>query len=316
MPTLIAAIDAGSNGLRLIIAAVDDAGRITKVRTDRESLRLGHDVFTRGAFTEASTHAAVEAFRKFRRILDEHNVARAHTLAVATSATRDAANGDDLVRRVAEATGIEIDVIDAIEEARLVLLAIADHIDLRGKTAVLIDMGGGSVEATVVRDGRALRSESYPLGPVRLLRRLEESGQGEADAESLLRPHRGAITRLIRSYLNDQAPDLCIAVGGNAEQMSKLPAQLLHRPRTNAFTPADLDALIPNLLATPLPQRIDELNMRPDRADVIAIAMMVMRQIIRETNAPEALAPGVDLKDGLLRQTARLLRSPSRSSSP
>ncbi len=130
--------------------------------------------YTSGQLSESIMQAAVDAFLRFRAIADQFGVSQMR--AVGTSALRDAENGELLLDRIARQTGIQVEIISGEEEARLIHLAVSKALDLSGKRAVLIDIGGGSVEVTIVRGEEILSSESYPMGTVRLLKRLGSNG--------------------------------------------------------------------------------------------------------------------------------------------
>lgn len=299
----VAAIDAGSNGLRMAVAAVGEDGSFAVIESRREAVRLGRDVFDHGSFGSATIDEAVRAFEIFRQRLDAHRVH--HLRAVATSAAREADNGDELVRRIAEATGIHVQIIDAPEEARLMLRAAAGEIDLRDGTALLIDMGGGSVEVTAARDGRAMACESMPLGPVRLLQNLRKWRLEERDAGELLAHHETPVAGLIRAGLGEAPPRVCIGVGGNIECLGELREPMLGEAHAKRIMRTDLDRMVPALLAMPIHQRIEQLGLRPDRADLIALAAMVLRMIVKQASVPEVRIPSVGLKEGLLREVAQ-----------
>src|ERR1041385_2765567 len=131
--TMIAAIDAGSNGLKMLIGEVDDHGTLWEIENLRESVRLGHDAFTAGAFSDETLKAAVEAFGRFKKAMDAQGVKRHR--AVATSACRNARNAEDLLKQIKKATGITLEVIDGMEEAQLVFIAVSCKIYLRDKDA-------------------------------------------------------------------------------------------------------------------------------------------------------------------------------------
>src|SRR4030095_10313783 len=134
----IAAIDVGSNAIRLAIARVSPGGTYEVVHLAREPVRLGHDVFGTNRISPETIKAALIAFRRFRELLNKHSVRRFR--AVATSAVREAENGDRLAALVSKRFGIDLTVIDPEEEARLVHLAVKDRIRLSGKVALLVDI--------------------------------------------------------------------------------------------------------------------------------------------------------------------------------
>jgi exopolyphosphatase/guanosine-5'-triphosphate,3'-diphosphate pyrophosphatase len=165
-------------------------------------------------------------------------------------------------------------------------------------------MGGGSVELTVARDGVALGCETLRLGPVRLLTRLRAENRSEIDAEAMLTRYRGVFRSLVDSAL-DTPPTLCIGTGGNIERMAKLRVQLLGKTKFGKIKLEDLDPIIDHVLAMSIPMRIERLELRPDRADVIGIALLVLRMVLRDAGVTRLLVPGVGLKEGLLQQVAR-----------
>ena len=302
VPNRIAAIDMGSNGIRLTIGDIDRNGAAQEIEYRREAVRLGQDCFAQGYLSPRTMQTTVAAFENFRRRIDKQQVHRVR--AVATSATREADNGDKLVRQIRKATGISVEIIDPLEEAQLVYRAVSRQIDLTGRTAVLIEMGGGSVEITVARNGQALGCESFPLGPVRLLQQLEEQSLSERNARKFCKQHRGNVAGLIRAELEDAPAELCIGTGGNIERMEKLRTQMIGQSGFAKIDLSDIDAITDELLAMTVAERIDQLSLRPDRADVIAIAAIVLRTILAEAGISQMLVPGVRLKDGLLRQLA------------
>lgn len=300
----LAAIDAGSNGIRLVIGAVDAGGALVESNNTREAVRLGLDAFSLGWFTPDTIAQAVEAFKKFADILGKQPIAAMR--AVATSAVREAENGQELVDAVADAAGIDLQIIDGIEEAQIIFAAVSAQLDLKGRDAVLIDMGGGSVEVTVAHDGRAIGCETLKLGPVRLLQGLNAKGLTEADTDQLIKRYAGAVRHLADTELETRNSELLvIGTGGNVERMGKLRAQLLGKVKTEKIKAADFDPLIDKVLAMKPAKRIEKLGLRPDRADVIGIALIVMRMIVNDLGVRRVMIPGVGLKEGLLRQLAR-----------
>src|ERR1051326_3152484 len=171
MPT-IASIDVGSNAIRLAVANVDSNGEYRTVYNERAPVRLGQDVFTKGLISTHTIDRMLEAFGEFRKKLDDHAVT--HVKAVATSALREATNRDLALKAVQKATGIEVAVIGGEEEARLIHLAAKTAVNLKNKVALLVDIGGGSVEVVLADDSAVLCTESYAMGSVRLLKILDE----------------------------------------------------------------------------------------------------------------------------------------------
>jgi exopolyphosphatase / guanosine-5'-triphosphate,3'-diphosphate pyrophosphatase len=313
MPT-IAAIDVGTNAMRLVIGSITPDHRIELLENIREPVRLGKDVFAGGTISEETTERAIEAFQKFRRLIDKYGVE--HLKAVATSATREALNSDIFIDRIAQTTGIEVVAIGGEEEARLIHLAVADRVNLRNKRAILIDIGGGSIEVTLVADGSIQATVSFNMGTVRLLQKLEQERVGEPRFNQLVHEYADATRKWLESRIGQQKLDLCVATGGNAEALGDLRKRLLGKDSPFVITRPDLDALVDTLQGMSFAQRIQELYLRPDRADVIVPASIVLQTILRQAGVDQIQVPNVGLKDGLLLdivqdlydQTARLHR--------
>jgi exopolyphosphatase / guanosine-5'-triphosphate,3'-diphosphate pyrophosphatase len=297
MPT-IAAIDVGTNAMRLAIGRVQDGQRIELLENIREPVRLGKDVFAKGSISEGTTERAIEAFQKFKRLIDKHGVE--HVKAVATSATREALNSDIFIDRIAQATGIEITTIGGEEEARLIHLAVAERVNLRNKRAILIDIGGGSVEVTLVSDADIQATVSFNMGTVRLLQKLEQERVGEPRFNLLVREYADATRKWLETRLEQHALDLCIATGGNAEALGELRKKLLGRDSQFVIPRQDLDALVDTLQGMSFAERLEGLRLRPDRADVIVPASIVLQTMVRQAGVDQVVVPNVGLKDGLL----------------
>ena len=308
----IAAVDVGSNAIRMVVGEVDADWKVRAVENIRLPVRLGQDVFTVGFIQEETIQAAIDAFLRFRRVADDFDVTRMR--AIATSAMREASNGDFLVDRIANSSGIHVEIINGDEEARLVALAIADVIDLRKKRAVLVDIGGGSVEVTVTDGPNIVSTESFNMGTVRLLNKLKTngsfhvpSGASNPDFSLLVQEYAEAPRRRIEREIGDEPVDLCIGTGGNVEEMGKLRQKLFKASSDKFITVDELEKLIERLEGMSYKERINKLKLRPDRADVILPATIVMHVIARETGAKEVTIPDVGLKDGVLLDLAEEL---------
>jgi len=295
---VFAAIDVGSNALRLTIGDVDNQQRVTTLESLREPVRLGQDVFTNGVITEATMDQAVAAFEKFRHAIDLRGAS--WTKAVATSAVREALNREIFVDRLAGASGIEVTAIGTEEEARLIFLAVSDRLSLKNKVALLIDIGGGSTEITLAEDESIVATESFRVGAVRLLNLFEEKKHGEVRFNQLLREYMDATQKKIKKEIGSRKIDLCVGTGGNIETLGDLRASFLRQGQNSAVTDDELDVLLKKLQGMTYEQRIQELGLRPDRADVIVPASAVLQKIVRIAGVKEVVIPHVGLKDGLL----------------
>ena len=295
---ILAAIDVGSNAIRLAIGEVDGERKLSVVESLRDPVRLGQDVFTKGSISEETIDRAAEAFRKFRDVIEARGAK--WTKAVATSAAREAINREIFVDRIAQSSGIEILVIGTEEEARLIHLAVSEKINLKNKLALLVDIGGGSTEITLVSDGNIIATESFKMGAVRLLQVLEGKERGERHFNQLVREYVDATQKRIKKEIGKEKIDVCVGTGGNIESLGDLRKELFGKDRDTLLAADELDTLVKKLQSMTFEERVQELHLRPDRADVIVPASVVLQKVMKQAGVDEILIPKVGLKDGLL----------------
>ena len=310
--TRVAAIDAGSNAIRFVAADFDGSSSWEVVNKIRAPVRLGHGVFTEGGLDRDTMDEAVRAFRRFRRRIDALGVERYR--AVGTSATREAANRDLFLERVRAESGIELEPISGAEEARLVHLAVRSRVDLARGRWILVDLGGGSVEISLVDDSGILWSESYRIGTVRLLETLAAARGCHDSLRTWVRRRLAALTiPPPRAY---PGPTAFAATGGNIEAIARLALSYVDR-RAPALLPLRrVEAVIQLLSAMTIPERMDELRLRPDRADVILPAALVYRHFAKLVQAELIVVPSVGVKEGVLLDVAAAGGEAQRASRP
>jgi exopolyphosphatase/guanosine-5'-triphosphate,3'-diphosphate pyrophosphatase len=301
-PVHIAAIDAGSNAVRLSIARAYSALDIEPLLTERYSLRLGEGVFVRHRFTEEILKKGVKAFRHLREIMDELGVTKYR--AVATSATREAQNRKQFIRAIKKATGISLEVISAKEESRLGREAVIAALGPEAQPRCVVDLGGGSLELSILRDHVIVQAAQLPVGTVRLMSTLGIHG--------IIRPVQGEqVRRYIRALLESRLPDrpnlseqVCVALGGNAETL----AAIAPGPRQDGLPTLELSLLrerLPDILQRDLRARMKAYGVRRDRADVMGIAAIIFIVLGRYLNIRRFLIPSVGIREGLLHEIAR-----------
>jgi exopolyphosphatase / guanosine-5'-triphosphate,3'-diphosphate pyrophosphatase len=295
-PLRVAAIDVGSNAIRFTaaeFAAPLDYAPLLEVRVP---VRLGHDVFLTGRLAPEALDAAVEALVAFRRHMEDLGIN--HYRAVATSATREARNGDDLVARVRADAGLELEVITGTEEARLGFEAMRSRVPLGDQKWIIVDLGGGSVEVSLVDATGILWSESHVMGSVRLLEELQASGEEPGRFQRLMREY--AATLHLPVIAQQWKPRGVIAAGGNIEALARLTGHAPGRDQVARLTLAELRGAIELLGRLSYRQRVEQLGLREDRADVIVPAAMIYERVAALAGAEEILVPAVGLKDGVL----------------
>ena len=300
--TTLAAIDVGSNAMRLAIGDVLANGKIDVIDTAREPIRLGRDVFSSGRLSTPIIDRTVQAFHRFCDSIGRWDVE--HAAGVATSAVREAANGRELIDRVREETGIEIAVIDGAEEARLVHLAVSRKLGVRTGQGVLVDIGGGSVEVALMSDGLLIDSRSYRLGTVRMLQLLSDERNGRERFARMVEELASETRAWIVSLFGHNLLGLFVGTGGNVEAIGDLNGRRVGKRATSFAYIDDIDRTRAALEALDFEDRRVELRLRPDRADVIYPATVVLQALMNVVWATTLTIPRVGLREGLLADMA------------
>jgi exopolyphosphatase / guanosine-5'-triphosphate,3'-diphosphate pyrophosphatase len=308
----VAAIDVGSNAIRMMVGSLDDSWEVKLLESVRIPVRLGQDVFTKGTLKEASMQQTVEAFCGFQRMIK--NLGVYHLRAVATSAMREARNGRLLADRIYRASEIHVDIIDGDEESRLIHLAVThtlDIKDIKNKRTLLIDIGGGSVEITLSTGRNIIFADSYKMGTVRLLKKLETKGRSKQTFTQLVHEYAESARRRIEREIGREKISMCVGTGGNVEEIGRLSQRLFKTTSDRSITLTDLGKLIERLSQMSIAERILKLKLRPDRADVILPAAIVLHLLASEAHVKQIAIPNIGLKDGVLLDIAReLSRAP------
>jgi len=312
----IAAIDIGSNAIRMIVGNANGKSSVETIENIRLPIRLGGDAFILGYLRESTIQQAVDGFLHFRRVASDFGVSRIR--AIATSAMREASNSDILTERISRTSGIEVEVISGDEEARLIYLAVSKAINLKNKRALLIDIGGGSVEVVLCENETIVSTQSYSMGTVRLLQKLNERQYGKSSHPAtrqpfglLVREYAEAARRRIDREIGDAKVNLCVGTGGNVEELGNLRQKLFDRSSDRQISLSELQDIIEKLSGMSVRERMRKFKLRPDRADVILPAAIVLQIIAREAKVRQIAIPNVGLKDGLLLEMAdELARGP------
>jgi exopolyphosphatase/guanosine-5'-triphosphate,3'-diphosphate pyrophosphatase len=301
-PVHIAAIDAGSNAVRLSVARAYSALDVEPLVNERYPLRLGEGVFVRHRFSEGLLKKCVKAFVHLKEIMDEHGVTKYR--AVATSASREARNASTLVHRIKQVTGLRLEVISAKEESRLGREAAIAALGPESPPHCVVDLGGGSLEINLLRDHAILQSAQLPIGTVRLMTTLGIPG--------IIRPAEAEqVRRYLRALLDSRIPNrpnlgeqLCVALGGNAETL----ANVAPGPRREGLPSLDISLLrerLADILQRDVRERMKVYGVRRDRADVMGIAAIIFSVLGRYLNVRQFLIPTVGIREGLLQEIAR-----------
>ncbi len=301
-PVHIAAIDAGSNAVRLSVARAYSALDIEPIHTERYPLRLGESVFLLSRFSEEVIKKSVKAFRHLREVMDDFGVTRYR--AVATSATREARNRNAFARTIKRKSRIVLEVISAAEESRLGREAVLAALGPEALPRCILDLGGGSLEVSILQDHSVEQSAQLPAGTVRLMTTLNLPG--------VIRPAQAEqVRRYVRALLESKliprpnlGESIGVALGGNAETL----ANVAPGPREHGLQTIELPLLrarLPEILKRDVRERMKAYAVRHDRADVMGIAAITFITLGRYLNLRTFAVPGVGVREGLLQEIAR-----------
>jgi len=293
----VGAIDIGSNGVRLAIGSLDNNGKLFIVENFRESIRLGLDVFSSKTLSEESIERLSATLEQFSRILARNGVKKYR--AIATAALREAKNREVAIERVKRRSGIIVEVIGGDEEAGLIAEAVMHKVDVSKKCAMFIDVGGGSVEISIVDDGSVISSESVKMGTVRLLQLLGEKKRGQKIFNRLLEEYTGDLKRQLKREL-DLKPEFAVGTGGNLDALSDLKRKIIKKGDDSELSLEELTEILKTLQDFTVEERMQQFDLREDRADVIIPALLVVREILKATKVNKLLLPRVGLKEGVM----------------
>ncbi len=279
------AIDIGTNAARLLIGEVCKEGDhtyIKKLSYTRVPLRLGGDVFENGIISPKKEEEFIKTIKAFKLIAEIFEVKDLR--ACATSAMREASNGEKVAKEIYKQTKIQIDVISGDEEARLIfgtffLLDFDKNIPF-----LVIDVGGGSTEISVFENGHKVAAKSFQVGTVRILK-------GKANPEIW-----SEIKEWLHINVDESIEHTYFATGGNVNKVHKM----VGAKQADPLSVAKMISLRNNLNKLTVNQRVDQYQLKPDRADVIIPACDIYIYIFKELNVKEFVVPKIGLSDGMI----------------
>jgi len=283
---ILAAIDIGSNAIRLLISEAkpyQGTTDFTKLLLVRIPLRLGFDVFGEGRISEEKKAQLTGAMKAYRHLMDVYKVEQMR--ACATSAMRDAANSAEILETIRQETDIRIEVISGKEEAAIIYEThIVEHLS-SDKSYMYIDVGGGSTEVTLFSKNQVIFKESFNIGTIRML----GGGVREEQWEHL--------KWFIKTHVKDHLPVQAIGSGGNINKVFSLSKRKDGKPLSLEL----LNDYYDELRAVTAEERMHLYKLRNDRADVIVPALQIYISLMRWAGADQIYVPRTGLADGLVR---------------
>ena len=280
-----AAIDIGTNAARLLVGEVmskDQSFFIKKISYTRIPLRLGEDVFESGKVSKNKIDDFLKTMKAFKLISEIFDVQEVR--AVSTSAMREATNADKIIDSIKEETGIKLEIISGDEEASLIFSNFfAMELDL-SIPFVVIDVGGGSTELSVFENGEKIASKSFNVGTLRILKGKSDESVWENIHDWILK------------YVDLSSEHEIFGTGGNINKAHKMLGYSYDEP----IGLVEMKELRDKLARLTIDERIDQFQMKPDRADVIVPALDIFSYILIEIGANSLMVPKVGLADGMI----------------
>lgn len=283
-----AAVDIGSNAIRLLIATVIEKEgfptQFKKTSLVRLPIRLGADVFLKGNISSGNYKRLLDAMQAYSLIIKTHNVVAFR--ACATSAMREAKNGKEIVSKLKAATGIDIQIIDGNDEAAIIASTDLKQLISDNKVFLYVDVGGGSTEFTVFANGKNIASYSFKLGTVRIINGMVEDTMWE-QAQQWVTQHTKAYSKIN-----------VIGSGGNINSIYRFSEKKVGQPLSYLF----MSNFYEKVKQYDYNQRVFELKMNPDRADVIIPATRIYLSAMKWAKAKNMYVPKIGLADGIVKQ--------------
>ncbi len=280
---VLAGIDIGSNAVRLLIAGVGEQdGVVTKYNLIRVPVRLGEDVFRYGAVSEEKTENLVSTLQAFRLLLDIYRPRRC--LACATAAMREAANKKAVLERLRQEAGIDVVIVDDIEEARILARVNNIFVPKPFKYKLYIDVGGGSTELSFVKGKTTIQSASFSIGTIRLRDNLVAESEWQR-LQEWLRPLKGKSSEIYP-----------VGSGGNINKLFKM----YGKAGISVIKVRRLETAFKTLSGLSVDARISRLGLRPDRADVIVPAADIFLKCLKWSGADFIHVSRKGLVDGII----------------
>ena len=282
-----AAIDIGSNAMRLLITnIVEEKGKephFNKSSLVRVPIRLGQDAFTVGEISEDNIERMVDAMKAFKLLMKVHRVEK--YVACATSAMREAYNGKEVADLIRKKADVKIDIIDGKKEAAIIASTDLHYLLRNEQTYLYVDVGGGSSEFSLFSNSKMVASKSFKVGTVRLLNEMVNDIVWQE------------IEKWIKTITGDYEVVTLIGSGGNINKVFKMSGKLQEKPLSYMY----LQAQFAMLNGLSYEQRISELGLNPDRADVIIPALKVYINAMKWSGARAIYVPKIGLSDGIIK---------------
>jgi len=288
----LAAIDIGSNSIKLVVVEAQTGDSFAVLASDRQVIRLGQETLVSGHISNEAMLRAITWLKRFRSIAEAHGTEKIVT--IATASVREANNSADFIGRVEQETGLRVEVLSGLEEARLIGLAASQGCTEKGVASLNIDIGGGSTEVSIFRDGEPQKLLSMKLGAVGLTDRFIRSDPpGAGELEDMRSEIRVSLERL-GSELRQQSWDYTTATSGTAMAIG---AALNH---TDVVSFSELKELNERLAALSIAERRTVAGLSPQRADIIVAGGFILEGVMAALGIERLRVCAWSLREGVI----------------
>lgn len=298
----IAAIDIGSNSVHMVVAQVLAAGGLDVIDKEKDFVRLGDGVFETGKLKPERMKAALRSLQRYADLARSFDAK--HVVAVATSATRDAENGRDFIRALRRKTNLDARIISGEEEARLIYLAAVESIDVGDRRALVIDIGGGSLELALGQGKRVAIAESLPLGVRRVRDTVGAPGKLSAKVTQRIERRVDEVARKVIDRIIEHGFDLVIGTSGSISALGEILAKSDAGWSTINAEIAPLkriEELTKTLSEHSEEDRVAQDDVEERRADTIHLGAVVLTHLMRRLGADELTFCSASLREGVMR---------------
>lgn len=285
----LAGIDIGSNAIRLLVSNIitDKKGgnpSFKKSSLVRVPIRLGADSFLKGTISEENKARMIKAMKAFKLLMEVHGVTNYY--ACATSAMREASNGKEIAEEILEKTSIKINIIDGKKEAAIIFSTDLSSIIENDQSYLYVDVGGGSTEITIFSNGEIINSKSFKIGTVRLLNKEKSFQHIWDEMEAWIKTNTSNLKKIS-----------LIGSGGNINRLFKLSGKQIGKPLSYIYIKSQYHFL----QQMTYEERISELDLNPDRADVIIPATSIYLNAMKWSGGKKMYVPKIGLADGIIK---------------
>lgn len=303
-PRLVAVIDIGSTAIRMVVAEIAGPTSWRIIDRSGKPVPLGRDAFKSGAISRETITQSLKILSGFRELLDGYGIHENDITVIGTSALREARNRDAFVDRVAIKTSFQTSIVEGIEENKLTYMAVQDALkDLRGEmeraNSIIIEVGGGSTELMLLRQGSMVAAHSLNLGTVRVEQQLQTTHSSTDQLPHFLRESIRNVCDVLSNEFALDTVDYFIAVGGDA----RIAAEKTHSEVFGAYSVIKKDVFerfVSDIEDLTVDECVTKLQIPYDQADTLVTALLMYRQFLEGTRAERLVVPQTSIREGVL----------------